>query len=441
MADSLLTDLPADSSLTGTEEIYTNDGGVDKKLTTAQIRAGLAPLASPALTGTPTVPTATAGTNTTQAASTAFVRAEVAAIVASSPGALDTLDELAAALGDDANFAATMVTALAGKAPLASPALTGTPTVPTAAPGTNTTQAASAAFVAAAVTKVAINTPKIFYVATNGNNSTAEAGNPAKPYLTFQAAFNAWEAANADGQIHFGVGGFTGMNYGGSRLYSSKLMLTGEGDRLSEIEMTFSAATDEMIIYSDYSVTLNIVAYGAQGVNPGDAGSAPYAIKLFNCAVRSVVSAGGSGAAGTNGASGAPAPSGSNSSGDPGGDGGNGGDAGGGGTIRAFSCRIFESLVSSPGGAGGPGLGGNGGSGDGEGGQGSNGNNGSPGNAAPGGNIMIVDSVIGLYDPTSASISSEGGGSITLQGGTRYKSGTNFSPSADLSSSFEFYTS
>lgn len=38
-----------------------------------------APLASPALTGTPTVPTATAGTNTTQIASTAFVRTEVAA--------------------------------------------------------------------------------------------------------------------------------------------------------------------------------------------------------------------------------------------------------------------------------------------------------------------------------------------------------------------------
>lgn len=48
--------------------------------------------------------------------------------------------------------AATVTTALAAKAPLASPALTGTPTAPTAAPGTNTTQLATTAYVDAAVT-------------------------------------------------------------------------------------------------------------------------------------------------------------------------------------------------------------------------------------------------------------------------------------------------
>jgi hypothetical protein len=77
-----------------------------------------APLASPAFSGTPTAPTADPGTNTTQIASTAFVAAAVAALIASAPGALDTLDELAAALGDDANFAATITTTLAGKQPL-----------------------------------------------------------------------------------------------------------------------------------------------------------------------------------------------------------------------------------------------------------------------------------------------------------------------------------
>ena len=74
-----------------------------------------APLASPALTGTPTAPTASAGTNTTQLATTAFVKAAIEALIASAPGALDTLNELAAALGNDANFAATMTAALAGK--------------------------------------------------------------------------------------------------------------------------------------------------------------------------------------------------------------------------------------------------------------------------------------------------------------------------------------
>jgi len=76
---------------------------------------------SPEFTGTPKVPTAAPGTNNTQAASTAFTKAAIdaaiAALVDSSPGALDTLNELAAALGDDPNFATTITNALALKAP------------------------------------------------------------------------------------------------------------------------------------------------------------------------------------------------------------------------------------------------------------------------------------------------------------------------------------
>ena len=87
-----------------------------------------APLASPALTGTPTAPTAAAGTNTTQVATTAFVGTAVSNLVASAPAALDTLNELATALGNDASFSTTITNALAAKAPLASPALTGTAT-------------------------------------------------------------------------------------------------------------------------------------------------------------------------------------------------------------------------------------------------------------------------------------------------------------------------
>lgn len=76
-----------------------------------------APLNSPALTGTPTTPTAQQGTNNTQIASTAFVMAAIAALVDSSPDELNTLNELAAALGNDPNFATTMTNALAGKQP------------------------------------------------------------------------------------------------------------------------------------------------------------------------------------------------------------------------------------------------------------------------------------------------------------------------------------
>lgn len=80
--------------------------------TTVTAVAGKAPLASPALTGTPTIGGIAAET---VAGAQAKADAAAAALVAAAPGALDTLNELAAALGDDANFAATVTTGLAGK--------------------------------------------------------------------------------------------------------------------------------------------------------------------------------------------------------------------------------------------------------------------------------------------------------------------------------------
>lgn len=77
-----------------------------------------APLASPALTGVPTGPTASPGTMTDQLANTYFVMAALNAMVDGAPGALDTLNELAAAMGNDPNFAATMTNLIAQKQPL-----------------------------------------------------------------------------------------------------------------------------------------------------------------------------------------------------------------------------------------------------------------------------------------------------------------------------------
>lgn len=87
---------------------------------------GRAPLASPTFTGTPAAPTADAGTNSTQVATTAFVTGAVSDLIGGAPGALDTLNELAEAIDDDGSYASTITTALAAKAPLASPTFTGT---------------------------------------------------------------------------------------------------------------------------------------------------------------------------------------------------------------------------------------------------------------------------------------------------------------------------
>ena len=102
-----------------------------------------APLASPGLTGTPTAPTAGADTNTTQLATTAFVLGQAGTSAPSMNGS--------AAIGTSSRFARAdhVHPTDTSRAPLASPALTGTPTAPTAGNGTNTTQIATTAFVRA----------------------------------------------------------------------------------------------------------------------------------------------------------------------------------------------------------------------------------------------------------------------------------------------------
>lgn len=90
---------------------------VDEASLIAKIEAR-APLKSPALTGTPSTPTPPDDAAGNEIANAAFVRKLLAALVDSSPEALDTLNELAAALGNDPNFATTVTKALAGKQPL-----------------------------------------------------------------------------------------------------------------------------------------------------------------------------------------------------------------------------------------------------------------------------------------------------------------------------------
>lgn len=80
---------------------------------------------SPTLTGIPLAPTAATGTNTNQIASTSFVRTAISDLVASAPSTLDTLNELATALGNDANFSTTITNNLASKANLSGAIFTG----------------------------------------------------------------------------------------------------------------------------------------------------------------------------------------------------------------------------------------------------------------------------------------------------------------------------
>lgn len=162
--------------------------------------ATYAPLASPALTGTPTAPTPAAANNTTQVATTAFVQQVIANVINGAPGALDTLRELADAMGDDPNFAATVTNALAGKAALSGAVFTG----PISVPGNVTFTTASGATPAkhmrsdGASLQITNNADSAYIFTLTDAGSLAVAGS-----MTAAASFNSstayWVGATANG--------------------------------------------------------------------------------------------------------------------------------------------------------------------------------------------------------------------------------------------------
>ncbi|KAF0136641.1 MAG: bacteriophage tail fiber protein [Methylocystaceae bacterium] len=120
--DALLaTSIPATLISVTPSMRFTSDAEIASKASASALAdlvaavALLAPRASPNFTGSPTAPTPAGGDNSAKLATTAFVKTAIAALVASAPGVLDTLDELAAAFGDDANFASTVTSALAAR--------------------------------------------------------------------------------------------------------------------------------------------------------------------------------------------------------------------------------------------------------------------------------------------------------------------------------------
>ena len=114
------------NAATVTTGFLADDAVTTVKILDANVTAGK--LASSLdLTGkTVTVATASAGDNDTSVASTAFVRQEITSLVDSAPAAMDTLNELADALGGDENFSTTVNASIAAKLPLAGGTMTGT---------------------------------------------------------------------------------------------------------------------------------------------------------------------------------------------------------------------------------------------------------------------------------------------------------------------------
>ena len=191
-----------------------NTSDTGKPVSTAQQTALdlKANLASPTFTGTPTLPTGTiavtqtAADNSTKVATTAFVRGEVTALVNSATATLDTLGEIATALGNDVNLSATLTTSIGLKAPLASPTFTGTVTIPTGASITAPTglvkgdvglgnvdntsnateRAATATLTNKTLTSPVINTPTGIVKGDVGLGSVDNTSDASKPVSTAQ---------------------------------------------------------------------------------------------------------------------------------------------------------------------------------------------------------------------------------------------------------------
>jgi hypothetical protein len=117
-------------------------------------------------------------------ASMSDVNTAINNVIGAAPDALNTLDELAQALSDDANFASNVTNSISTKAPLASPTLTGVPSAPTAAADTATTQLATTAFV---IGQASTTTPSMDGTGTVGTSKKFARADHVHPIDTSRA--------------------------------------------------------------------------------------------------------------------------------------------------------------------------------------------------------------------------------------------------------------
>lgn len=154
------------------------------------MQAAKAPLASPALTGEPTAPTAPVNDNSQRIANTAFVNQLFAALIGQAPEALNSVYELAAALGNDPNFATTVFDELGKKLDA-------------------TATAVAAAKLATARTLKVGNTGKAFDGTGNVTWTLAEIG--AQAALGFTPVRQGGGAGQLTNTVHIGWGNTAGL--------------------------------------------------------------------------------------------------------------------------------------------------------------------------------------------------------------------------------------
>ena len=195
------------------------------------------------------------------AATQTYVDTAVNNIIGGAPGALDTLNELAAAINDDASFASSVTTSLSLKAPLASPALTGTPTAPTQATSNNSTRIATTAFVKA---QGYVTTDTNYYlngITRSGNVLTFSVNGATNQTYTFGSA--AWAATTA-----FDAAGTAASEAGAVNLRIDEEVLPAVG-AITLSSLGYTGATN-----ANYITNNNELTNGAGYITSADGGNA-----------------------------------------------------------------------------------------------------------------------------------------------------------------------
>lgn len=199
------------------------------------------------------------------AATQTYVDTAITNLIGGAPGALDTLNELAAAINDDASFASSVTSSLALKAPLASPALTGTPTAPTAATATNSTQIATTAFVKA---QGYVTTDTNYYlngISRSGNTLTFSVNGATNQTYTFgSAAWSATTAFDAAGSASTAEG--NAISHTDNRIDNEVIpMFAGyqpSGNYFTDGDTVLNMANNDGLVYNDTNNLMYIKADG-----------------------------------------------------------------------------------------------------------------------------------------------------------------------------------
>ena len=249
MSTKKISELVEITSTVGTEELVVNDGGTSKKIQMQNLPGGdLVEDLTPQLGGnldtngknidsvTPTElgrlsgVTSAIQTQINSKTNEAFVDTAVANLVDSSPAALNTLNELAAALGDDANFSTTVTNSIATKLPLAGGTMTGAIAmgankVTGLGTPTATTDAATKAYVDAL-------------------DALPSQATHAGEYLTTNATTASWAALTTD------LVGDTTPQLGGDLDTNSKNISFGDSSGSTDDRLTFGDGNDLQIYHN-----------------------------------------------------------------------------------------------------------------------------------------------------------------------------------------------